>query len=210
MHGADIGDDGNVWLGNARQQGDLSEVVHAHFQDRRLVSPVQAQNCHRQAQAVIEILRCLLGAVGGAQHRSDHFLGGGLSHASRDAHHPQAQALPVAPGDVLQRSDRVAYGDRRNVLPDRLAHQHRRRAFIQRVGDESMAVARTGDGDEQLSRSELSAVKIRAAETHFRKGRCDRTAAPPGRLFQRDVSVSHKAEATSSRSSKCVFSLPRI
>ena len=178
MHGADIGDDGNIRLGNACQQGDLPEVVHAHFQDRRLVGPVHTQDCHRQAQTVVEILRRLLGAVGGVQHRSDHFLGGGLSHAARDAHHPQAQALPVAPGDILQRGDRVAYVNCRNILPDRLAHQHRRRAFFQRVGDEIMAVASAGDGNEHLSRSEISAVKIRAAEVHFRKGRRDRTAAP--------------------------------
>ena len=49
VHRADVRNDGNIRLGNARQNGQLAKVVHTHLQHRRLAVLRQSENRHGKA-----------------------------------------------------------------------------------------------------------------------------------------------------------------
>ncbi len=63
MDGIDIGDNGDIGLGNSSQVSYLSGVVAAELGDNDVVVRVSGKQCQRQAYIVIEIFRRLKNAV---------------------------------------------------------------------------------------------------------------------------------------------------
>ena len=74
----------------------------------------------------------------------------------------------------------------------------------------TVAVAGAGKRRKQFAWLQASGVKIRAVERPFRKGCRNRAATPLRSLPERYFSISHSAAATSSRSSRWTFLVPRI
>ena len=99
---ADVGNDTNAGFGCPCHAADLAEVGHAHFNDCRLMTVLQPQQCFRLSDLVVQIALCFQSAELGFQYAGDHFLGGRLSHAAGDAHQNRVKFLPIEPCDLLQ------------------------------------------------------------------------------------------------------------
>ncbi len=55
MSSANVGDNAPIRTGDARQLGDLSSVVHAHFYDSKLMFRLKTKQLQRQAETIVEI-----------------------------------------------------------------------------------------------------------------------------------------------------------
>ena len=185
-------------------------MVHPHFQDSRFAVVPKAEHRHGQTDSVVEILRRFFGTVRRLQNGGNHFLRRRLADAAGNAYAFQRQRSAVRRSDLLQRGDRVPHINRGNVWRKRLGRQHRGRALFQRVPDKIVTVAGPGKRRKQFAGLQASGVKIRAVERPFRKGCRNRAATPLRSLPERYFSISHSAAATSSRSSRWTFLVPRI
>ena len=177
MNRADIGDHRDVRLCNRSQIGDLTEMVHTHFQDSDFRILRNCQNCHGHTDVIVVIFRCLCHPIGAAQHRSYHFLGGAFAHRAGDA-----QPIPFAAGDLTQRQPGILHHDCR-VIPVVMGAQHRRSTFVQCSGNKVMPIPLALQGNKQLSGFQLSAVIVRAEKSDILIFGIDPAAAPKGSLL---------------------------
>ena len=159
MHGADIDDHRHIRPGDGGQIRDLPEMVHTHFQHSDLCILRHGQDRHRHADIVIVIDRGLAGAVGGLQHRRDHFLGGALAHGAGDAHYLHTDPVPLATGDLPQCDSGILY-DNRRIIAVTVGAQHRSRTFFQCGRDKIMSVPLALQSNKQLLRLQLAGIVI--------------------------------------------------
>ena len=111
VHGADIGNNANVRLGDMGQIGNLAKVAHAHLQHRNLGIFLHGQQRHGKTQIVIEIGRGFADDIVPFQHCGNHFLGGAFSHGSGHAHHFHADMLTQSGGDLTQSDAGIFHHD---------------------------------------------------------------------------------------------------
>ena len=160
MAGPDIGDHTGLGLRDLRQTRHLPEVADPHFQNRDLVLIPQAENCQWQAQLVIKIPLGLQGSVFLFQHRSDHFLGAGLTHASGDPHHRDLKLFQIKFRDILHRLKRRFHLDIGEIRALQFSLRNRgQSAFCHHIGDEFMSVHPLAyDGHKKSAGFRLPAV----------------------------------------------------
>ena len=183
VHGADVGDDRNVRLGNGGQVGHFPKVVHAHLQHRHLHVRLHGQNRHGHTDVVVVIDGRFSHLVFPGQHGGHHLLGGAFAHGAGDAYHRNAQSFPFLPGNLTQGLAGIRHHNGR-IISVTVTAQHRRRAFIQRHGNEFMAVPLSAEGQKQLAGSQLSGVVVCSQECNVFIFGIDATATPLGSLLQ--------------------------
>ena len=140
---ADVGDHGDVRPHHGPQILDLTKVVHARFDHRRLVLRGQAQQGQGRTDVVIEILRGLEDVQLRLQHGGDHFLRGGFAHAAGDLHEGDLKFVPVGGGQVPQGQTSIRYLDVELIRTDilgQLGAQAPCRTGVQRRVDKLVAV----------------------------------------------------------------------
>ena len=106
---ADVREQADRGLCNARNRVDLAEVVHTGLDDRRLMLGCKPQQHLGRTYGVVVVG---LGAQRGkapGEHAGDHLLGGGLSGAAGDLHHRDGKLPPVPGRQVLQRQKGILH-----------------------------------------------------------------------------------------------------
>ncbi len=162
MHGADVGDDGNVGPCQTGEPGKLSGVVHAHLDHSRLRRGVQLQQRPGNADLVVEVLSRPLGPVDGGAGRGGHFLGRGFAHAPGQSDEAGVRQRGAPPGgDLLQGGQTVGDDDHRHAGELPLA-QRRGGSGLHGLADEVVSVPRGPQGHEELTRPKLPRVVLGA------------------------------------------------
>ena len=160
---ADVGDDGDVRPHHLPQVADLSEVVHARLNHRRLVLRGKAQQRQGRADVVVKVPRRLVDPQTGPQHRGDHLLGGGLPHAAGDLDEGNGEPVPVSGGQGPQGQTGVRHLDVEFIGTHRLRQagaQAPRRAALQSLVNVVVSVKpRPRPGDKQAAGLNLPAVR---------------------------------------------------
>ena len=166
----------------ARQPGqrrDLAGVVHADLDHREVGVARHPRQGQRHAPVVVE---AGLGGMDPAlrrQHRAQHLLGRGLADRAGHRDHARRAIAPArrAPSaaSAASTSGTISSGASAHALGD-ARHQRRRRAPLERVGDEVMPVARVLQRDEEIARLQGCGVSIETPVAAKARG-----GAPAGR-----------------------------
>ena len=132
MGGAHVGDHGHVGTDGGGHGGDLPAGAHAHLQHRPLGVGGDLQEGEGQADGAVVVTVLLEHPAFGCQDGVDHFLGGGLAHASRHGHHGENVKIPLTsrachPSHGLHGigDQDGGIGDRRQIVGQPLAQKHR-------------------------------------------------------------------------------------
>ena len=186
MGSADIDDHRYVRLADGGQVGHFPEMIHAHFQYRHLGILRHGQNGHGHADVVVVIHRGFGGTERPLQYGSDHFLGGAFAHGAGDAHHPETQPLPFAPGDISQGQPHVRHHNG-GIVSLFVGTKHRRCSLFQGRRNKLMAVSGSLQCQKQLTGLQGSSIVAGPQESDLLVFLLHSAAAPKGRLFQRDL-----------------------
>ncbi len=95
MCGPDDGVNRMRGLYHLRKLRHFAKVADAHLDNGRFMLRRKPEQRQRDAKVVIEIFFRLQHVPARSEHRRDHFLGCGLSHASRNSVHRAGKPLPV-------------------------------------------------------------------------------------------------------------------
>ena len=96
-----IGNDPVVRLGNVNQGLDFSRMISPHFDDRHLMLRLQAQQCQRHSDMVVEVSLRVKHLKLLAQHGCNQFFRGGFSVRTGHPNHAGTQPTAVIVGQLL-------------------------------------------------------------------------------------------------------------
>ena len=211
MHGADVGDDGKVRPGNVGEVFHLAGVVHAHFQHGNLGILRHVHDRHRQAEVVIMVALGLGRVIRRLEDAGGHFLRGRLADGAGDADDLHAGQLSVARSDLAIGAERIFDLDGGQLLRDGAADQRGDRAVVDgRLGEIVPVRLRALERNEQVAGADFAGIGLHSADAEMFKPGADLAAAPVCDLLEGQFfhSVLSKYDATTSRSSRCLFSWP--
>ena len=158
VRGPDIEHHGDIWSGDAAQEGDVAEASGAVLQHGELIGGGASQAGQRQAELVVERTDRRQRRSGGRQHVRHQVLGRGLTVGSGDADRARLTARKDVAGQGLQGDECIGHHEHRHPGYGPLA-QHRNGSGGDRGGGMVQAVsARPGESDEQAPRSGEPAV----------------------------------------------------
>ena len=206
VHRADVRDDGNVRLRNAREVRHLAEMVHSHFQHRDLHILLQRHDAHRKSEVIIVVALALGGAERALQRARHHFLRRGLAHAAGDADHARVQQLAVVCRQRAVGTQRIGNAELQNRRVHLMRHQRRGSACLGCLCNVSVSVgALARQGDEEVACADLARVGADPGHAHAVIFLRRRRAAPQRDLIERQFLhfCLSKCSATTSRSSRC-------
>ncbi len=160
MRHADIGDDADIGACDGGEAAHLSEVIHSHLKDSRLMIFLEPEDGDRKSPFIVEVSLCFVDVVFLRDHGGDHFLCTGLSDAACNAHNFDVEGVPIELGDVKKR---LAGGFYQYIRMIRLSQifmgYHAERACLHCVRDELVGVdSGSIDGDEEIAGFYLAAV----------------------------------------------------
>ena len=156
MHRLDGGDDAGVRAHEAHQRRDLTRIAHADLEHAVAGVGWHPRECKRHTPVVVERFDRRVGLAGSRQALPQHFLGAGLAGTAGHRDHPGVRRKPVAGGnaDPFERAQRVVDAQQGAVAGPavvRRGDNRRRRAGLERRGDEVVTVARVLEGSEQVA-----------------------------------------------------------
>ncbi len=199
-HGRDMGS------GLRRQRCDLAGVVHPDLDDRELRIGGDRRQRQRHAPVVVEAADRGMRLALNAQAMTQHLLGRGLADAAGHGDHPSLGPRSPRPAERLERRLHVRDQQQRRVLATlgHAAHQRGRSTRIQRRADETVPVARRGQGHEHLSGLDGPAVDPEAGDGPTADGlparRTGSVGGRPERHASRPSSAATQIEACSTSS----------
>ena len=209
VHRADVGNQRNVRLCDLRQIFHFAEVVHAHFEHGNLGVPRHIHDRHRQSQAVVLVALRLGRAERRFQQRRGHLLRRRLADGAGNAHHLHIEHRAVSRGNRAVGLHCVLHLDGRQIGIDRAAHQRSHRAVADRGLGKVVAVHLIAlECNKQVSASHLAGIRLNSVDAERLILRQDLAAAPYRDLFECQFfhTLLSKYDATTSRSSRCLFS----
>ena len=211
VHGADVGDDGDIRPRDGGQVGHLAEVVHAHFEHGDLGVVRHVENGHGKAEVIVVVALGAGGMEAAREQAGRHFLGRRLADAAGDADDGDAGVLTVGCRQIAVGADGVGDEDGGDRRFHGSCDQRGLRAEARGHGDKVMAVGLLAlDGDKEVAGPDSAGVGLDAGDGNGLCLRCDSPVAglcdfPECQFFH--LSLSRYARTTS-RSSRWRFSCP--
>ena len=212
VHGADVGDDGDIRPRDGGQVGHLAEVVHAHFEHGDLGVVRHVENGHGKAEVIVVVALGAGGMEAAREQAGRHFLGRRLADAAGDADDGDAGVLTVGCRQIAVGADGVGDEDGGDRRFHGSCDQRGLRAEARGHGDKVMAVGLLAlDGDKEVAGPDSAGVGLDAGDGNG--------PLPPVRQFPWQASAiflsvssfifpSPDTHATTSRSSRWRFSCP--
>ena len=175
MHGhlGDRRDDPDARTDQLRQVCDLARNVEADLDNGDLVTGLDPEKRHRNADLVVEGSRAAQHAVSSAKRRGGRFLRRGLADVAGDADRGYGIRVAQGVGQTPQRALRVGHLDDNGVggeIGDGVFHDRSPRATGERIRDERMPVATVAEREEHASRRRDARVERAASEALIRSG----------------------------------------
>ena len=200
MRAMGVVDERRVGPGYAAQIVDFPEMVHAHFDHRKMVPLAQLQQCQRHADVVVEIAlggqdRGIVVARG-AQNGRRHFLHRGLAVGAGECHQPPPETIPPPARELAQGQPRVRHPNHRDagIFRQHFVQQRAGRSGPGRRRDKVMAVEFfAGQRHEQVIRRHGAAIGGHAADHARRGGRRQFAVDRLGSFLKRHESLVHGA-----------------
>ena len=162
MRTTHVCDERIVGLNYLHQRLDVARVRRAHLHDRDVVCGVQAQQCLRHADVVVEVALGVEHVVFLQQHRSREFLCGSLAVGSGDADDRRAERTAVIACELLQSVQTVVDENEASVaLNDvlRFIDNSISAALLKRSRSKLVAVERSAfQGEEQRTDGAVATV----------------------------------------------------
>ena len=87
MRDPDVGNDGGVGRGDARQRSDLARMIHPELPNRELIVAICFQHGAGQTDVIVEIALRFRHPKSTTQNRGSKVLGGGFTVAAGDTEH---------------------------------------------------------------------------------------------------------------------------
>ena len=140
-----------------------------------------------------------------------HFLRGRLADGAGNADDLHAGQLSVARSDLAIGAERIFDLDGGQLLRDGAADQRGDRAVVDgRLGEIVPVRLRALERNEQVAGADFAGIGLHSADAEMFKPGADLAAAPVCDLLEGQFfhSVLSKYDATTSRSSRCLFSWP--
>src|SRR2546425_1201993 len=128
-----------------------------------------------------------------AERRGGRLLRGRLSDAAGDADGGNGMTIPERGGEVAQRGERIGHEDEERVTRDPFGDARDdgpARAPRERVGDEFVAVARAGEGEEEAIHGREPGVEAARAE-HDLARRWPWEGDPAARRLEKSGEAEH-------------------
>jgi hypothetical protein len=110
-----IGQDGDVGLGNVRQPADFPETIHAEFNHCHFMFFGKAQQGLRHADKIIQIQVIFQDRKFAAKHLGNHFFRGGLAATAGYGHNRTGKMSPPKIGQISQGPEGIRYQDNAQV-----------------------------------------------------------------------------------------------
>ena len=107
MGASDIGDDCDIGFGNAGQIGDLSFMIHSHFEEKRLMVGVEIHNGQRETDFVIEISFGDVRRIFCFEDGKNKLFGRGFSDASRYGKRDRTKQVFIGAGKFAEGFRRI-------------------------------------------------------------------------------------------------------
>ena len=102
MRKADVGHDRHGGVRHGRKAGHLAKLAHTHLYHSRLMLRLQLEQREGQANLAVLVALGTHGVISGRKSQRHHLFGGGLAHASGNAHYRDMEVGAVPRRRFLQ------------------------------------------------------------------------------------------------------------